>query len=178
MQEKGRRKHKKIIIIILMLTVTGVILLGLYGDIVSNPFEEFKGPSYLPETYNYSDNLTDDNERILEYKGNGTFYSMVIKDPNNVNLKNLTNVFEEDPDSVNRTSENITVNGHKVVFEMIEMSLPQFGISLAKFQTTWYCDKTHLTYNTIGIVTSSQKDEMKKMIMSIECHKNHPHIYL
>jgi hypothetical protein len=170
--------HKKITIIGLLLAVTGVILLGLYVNVVSHPFEEFKGPNYLPATYNNSENLTDDNERIFEYKGNGTFYSMVVKDPNNLRLKNITNIFEEDPESVNHTSENIIVNGHNVVFEVSEMSLPQFGISLAKFQASWYCDKTHLTYKTMGMVTSDQKDEMKKMIMSVVCHENSPHIYL
>ena len=46
-----------------------------------------------------------------------------------------------------------------------------FGISISTFQSVWFCDKTRLTYATLGIVPTSDLEEMKNMTQSIQCHQ-------
>ncbi len=182
---------KKILVIALIVTILGVIFIMFEYNTFSRPFEDFCGPSYLPSGYNNTDNLTNDNERIFEYKGNGTFWAGVIKDTNQKQLKELLNPFEQDPKSVNKTSENLTVNGHTVVLQVSEKKfkmegkniakilpanytgaeIPEISLNMSKFQAKWYCTETKLTYVVTGLITSEQLPEMKKMIQSITCHQ-------
>ena len=175
----------KIIPILLIIVVLGALFLSFSGETFS--FSSFNGPSYIPSGYNNTANQTTDNERIFEYSGNGTFYAGVVKNTSKEDLKELFHPFEEDPTDINETVENIELNGHTVIFKVhtMEINMTELtsgisqlknqtipDISFAKFQASWYCEKSHLTYITTGIASTAQIPEMKKMTQSMKCHQN------
>jgi hypothetical protein len=181
---------KKLFFVLLIMAVVGVAVFTFFGDTFK--FNDFIGPNYIPANYNNSANQTTDNERIFEFSGNGTFWVGVVKNTNNTDLTDLFHPFVEDPSTVNVTNENITVNGHTVLFEVHTMSIdmkemaagmPELSkydmpnLSLSKFHAEWYCEKSHLTYVTTGLVTPNQTEEMKKMIQSIPCHQNKKYLF-
>jgi hypothetical protein len=186
--KKGFTKRSliwKLIPVLLIVAVIGVLLVSFSGETFS--FSSFNGPSYIPTGYNNTENQTTENERIFEYSGNGTFYAGVVKNTSKENLTELFHPFEEDPTDIKETVENIGVNGHTVIFKVhtMEINMTELtsgisqlknqtipNLSFAKFQATWYCEKSHLTYITTGITSNNQMDEMKKMTQSIECHHN------
>ncbi len=185
--EANTGSFKKIFVIVGIIIIIGCILVLFFSGAIYRPFEDFKGPGYLPANYNNSDNLTTSNERIFEYSGNGTFWVGVVKDPNQQQLNETMNPFKDDPDTVKETKENLTINGHNITLQISEMSLNikeivdntanldqlnNPNISFAKFQARWYCEETGLNYFAMGLVTSEQMAEMKKMMESIVCHKN------
>jgi hypothetical protein len=115
----------------------------------------------------------------------------VVKETNKEELTDLFHPFDEDPSTINQTKENITVNGHTVLFEVHSMNMnmkeltagiPSFcgynvqNFTFSKFHAEWHCEKSNLTYVTTGFVTINQIDEMKKMVQSIECHQNKKYI--
>ena len=176
---------KKLFIVALIVLVAGAVIVTFFGDTFK--FTDFNGPNYIPADYNNTANQTTDNQRIFEYTGNGTFWVGVVKDTNKEELKELFHPFEENSNSTNQTKENITVNGHTVIFEVHSMNIDMKemaagisalnkydipNISLAKFNAEWYCEKSHLTFVATGFVTTNQTEEMKKMIQSIPCHQN------
>lgn len=192
MKNDKSRGLRKILVIGLILIILGVIFIIFQNNGFSRPFEDFKGSEYLPNGYNNTDNMSDDNQRIFEYTGNGTFYVGVIKNTTTNELHEIMNPFEEDPENAIKKIENITVNGHNVIFQTSEYNLdlhgidltgmipegyipttkiPNINISMVKFQATWYCNETKLTYITEGLVTSNQTEEMKKVTQSIQCHQ-------
>ena len=175
----------KIMPILVIVVVLGVLFVSFSGETFS--FSSFNGPSYIPTGYNNTANQTTDNERIFEYSGNGTFYAGVVKNNSKEYLKELFHPFDEDPTDINETVENIEVNGHTVIFKVhsMEINMTELtsgisqlqnqtipDISFAKFQATWYCEKSHLTYITTGIASTTQMSEMKKMTQSMKCHQN------
>ncbi|SCG86033.1 hypothetical protein [Methanobacterium congolense] len=183
--EKKPYLKKKILVFVVIIAVIITVYAIFWGHALYRPFEDFKGPVYIPKGYNLTDNLTTDNERIFEYSGNGTFWVGLIKDPNKKELNETLNPFADDSQNINETNEIITVNGHNVTFKVHEMSIDMQEITsdipilskytmptikMAKFQAKWYCEETNLTYVAIGFVTSDQLEEMKKMIESIQCH--------
>lgn len=183
--EKKPYLKKKILVFVVIIAVIITVYAIFWGHALYRPFEDFKGPVYIPKGYNLTDNLTTDNERIFEYSGNGTFWVGLIKDPNKKELNETLNPFADDSQNINETNETITVNGHNVTFKVHEMSIDMQEITsdipilskytmptikMAKFQAKWYCEETNLTYVAIGFVTSDQLEEMKKMIESIQCH--------
>ena len=192
MKDDNQSLMKKVLVIGLILIIFGVVFVIFQNIAFSRSFEDFKGPGYVPAGYNNTDNLTNHNERIFEYGGNGTFYAGVIKNTAADELHDIMNPFEEDPESAVKKSENITVNGHNVAFQTSEYTLDLHGmdltgmipegynipinrihdinINMAKFQATWYCKETNLIYIVTGLVTSDQLEEMKKMMMSVNCH--------
>jgi hypothetical protein len=176
---------KKLIPILMILVVVGVLFVSFSSETFT--FSSFNGPGYIPTGYNNTDNQTTDNERLFEYSGNGTFYVGVVKNTSKEDLKDLFHPFDEDPTDINETVENIDVNGHAVMFKVhtMEMNMTELtsgisqlknqtipNVSFAKFQATWYCEKSHLTYITTGIASNTQMDEMKIMTQSIKCHQN------
>ena len=111
----------------------------------------------------------------------------MVKNTSKENLKELFHPFDEDPTEINETLEYIDVNGHEVIFKVhtMEINMTELtsgisqlknqtipDVSFAKFQATWYCEKSHLTYITTGIASDTQMPEMKKMAQSIKCHQN------
>jgi hypothetical protein len=191
--DKCHGLRNKILVIGLIMVILAVIFLMFQNNAFSRPFEDFKGPGYIPGGYNSTNNLTDDNERIFEYSGNGTFYVGVIKNTTTNELHNLMNPFKLDPESAVKKSENIAVNGHNVTFQTSEYKLdlrgmdltglipngynipttkmPDINITMAKFQATWYCNETGLTYVAEGVVTSDKLEEMRKVTQSVKCHQ-------
>ncbi len=192
-EDKGHGLRNKILVIGLIMIALAVIFVMFQNNAFSRPFEDFKGPEYIPNGYNNTNNLTENNERIFEYSGNGTFYVGVIKNTTTNELHNFMNPFKQDPKSAIKKNENITVNGHDVNFQTSEYKLdlhgmdlkgmipngynipttkmPDINITMAKFQATWYCNETGLTYVAEGLVTPDQLEEMKKMTVSIKCHQ-------
>lgn len=190
---KDNKNHglmKKSLIIGLIMIFLGIVLVMYQNNAFLRPFEDFNGPRYIPNGYNNTDNLTDDNQRIFEYTGNGTFYVGVIKNTTTNELHDIMNPFEKDPENTVQKNEKITVNGHTVTLQTSEynldldgmdltsiipddynMSIPNINIKMIKFQATWYCNKTGLTYVVEGLVTSNQLEEMKKMTQSVKCHQ-------
>ena len=175
----------KFVPILLIFMVVGVFFAFNGGEVFT--FSSFNGPNYIPADYNLTENQTTDNERLFEYSGNGTFYVGVVKNTSKENLKELFNPFDEDPTDINESVENIEVNGHMVTFKVhtMEINMTELtsgvsqlknqtipNISMAKFQATWYCEKSHLTYITTGIASNTQMDDMKKMTQSIKCHQH------
>ncbi|MCK9152324.1 hypothetical protein [Methanobacterium alcaliphilum] len=158
-------------------------------------FDNFNCSKQISGNYNNTNHLINDNERIFEYTGNGTFWVGVIKDTNNENLKPLLDPFEDDKNFTNITKENITVNGHQIVFEVHTMEVDLTAISsslsylsknnmkngisrqpFAKFQAKWHCNESNLTFVFTGFVPYNKIPEMKQMIKSIKCHSKKPFI--
>ena len=179
----------KILIISSIFIVAGAVLFTVFGD--TYKFTDFNGPKYIPSNYNATDNQTTNNERIFEYNGNGTFWAGVVKETNKEELTDLFHPFEGDPATINQTKENITVNGHTVLFEVhsMDMNMKELtaGISalngytvqnftFSKFHSEWHCEKSNLTYVATGFVMYNQIDEMKKMVQSVDCHQNKKYI--
>jgi len=189
-EDKNNRSLKKgLILLVLIVFVVLIALLSVTGETFK--FSSFNGPSYVPSGYNNTDNHTNDNERLFEYSGNGTFWVGVVKNTSSTDLKDLFHPFDEDPSYLNQTKENITVNGHTVLFEVHSMDInvkemakgisqlnnydvPE--LSLAKFSASWYCEKSHLTFVAVGMITKNQTEDMKKMVESIQCHQNNKYI--
>ncbi len=170
-------KLNKYLILVIILAIPVILLDVFYNDIVSHPFSEFKGPSYVPSNFTKDENYTSDNENMLDYKGEGSFFAIVVKDPNQDKIKDFINPFEEDPvDSVNETTKNVSIHGHTAVFKVHEISI--FNTTLAKFHVMWFCEKTKLTYIVTGLVSSDKVDEMEKMATSVQYHGSPFHIYL
>ena len=180
---------KKFLLIFLIVFVAGMVFISFSGETFK--FTSFNGPSYIPSGFNNTENHTNNNERIFEYSGNGTFWVGVVKNTSNADLKELFNPFDEDPDNVNQTKENITVNGHIVVFEVHSMDInvkemaqgisqlenyDMPNLSFAKFFASWYCEKSNLTFVATGMITTNQTEDMKQMIKSIQCHQNNKYI--
>ena len=180
---------KKFLLIFLIVFVAGMVFISFSGETFK--FTSFNGPSYIPSGFNNTENHTNNNERIFEYSGNGTFWVGVVKNTSNADLKELFHPFDEDPDYVNQTKENITVNGHIVVFEVHSMDInvkemaqgisqlenyDMPNLSFAKFFASWYCEKSNLTFVATGMITTNQTEDMKKMIKSIQCHQNNKYI--
>jgi hypothetical protein len=180
---------KKFLLVFLIVFVTGMVFISFSGETFK--FTSFNGPSYIPSGYNNTENHTNNNERIFEYSGNGTFWVGVVKNTSNPDLKDLFNPFDEDPDYINQTKENITVNGHIVVFEVHSMDINMKemaqgisqlenydmpNLSFAKFYASWYCEKSNLTFVATGMITMNQTEDMKKMIKSIQCHQSNKYI--
>jgi hypothetical protein len=180
---------KKFLIVLLIVFVAGMVFISFSGETFK--FTSFNGPSYIPSGYNNTENHTNNNERIFEYSGNGTFWVGVVKNTSNPDLKDLFNPFDEDPDYINQTKENITVNGHIVVFEVHSMDINMKemaqgisqlenydmpNLSFAKFYASWYCEKSNLTFVATGMITMNQTEDMKKMIKSIQCHQSNKYI--
>ena len=191
---------EKILILSVLILVLGFTIILLYPNIIFRPFEDFKGPDYVPEGFNNSENLTNSNERIFEYDGEGTFYVGVIKNTtHNAELDSFVNPFKDDPSNVTRYSEDININDHIVRFEVSEKqfhmdsqnlqkitqnlpknltskikipnnNIPAIDIQMAKFQATWTCKETNLTYIVVGMVKHDKIEEMKKMATTIHCH--------
>ena len=193
MKNDKNRGLRKILVIGLILIILGVILIMFQNNAFSRPFEDFNGSEYIPNGYNMTDNMSEDNQRIFEYAGNGTFYVGVIKNTTTNELHEFMEPFEEDPQNLINKSENIMVNGHEVTFQTSEYNLDLHGmdmtsmipedynisttkihdvnINMVKFQATWYCNETKLTYIAEGLVTTDQIEEMKKVTQSIKCHQ-------
>lgn len=187
--KNNRSLKKRLILLVLIVFIAVMALLSITGETFT--FTSFNGPSYVPSGYNNTNNHTNDNERLFEYSGNGTFWAGAVKNTSSTELNDLFHPFDEDPNYLNQTKENITVNGHKVLFEVHTMNInvkemangisqlnnydmPE--LSLAKFSASWYCEKSNLTFVTVGMVTKNQTEDMKKMVESIQCHQNNKYI--
>ncbi len=196
---KSRELWKKISLLVVILLILG-LLFNLWDDgYLYRPFEDFNGPNYLPDGYNISDNLTDDNVRIFEYHGNGTIYAGVIKDSKDENVQDLLNPFKNDPQDLVVSNAELIVNEHNVVFKEsdkyfeidkasmekalqnlpINQTMPtknfqDVNLNMAKFQAQWYCPESNLTYVVTGLVTTDQIPEMKKVVLSMKCHIKKP----
>lgn len=187
--KNNRSLKKRLILLVLIVFIAVMALLSITGETFT--FTSFNGPSYVPSGYNNTNNHTNDNERLFEYSGNGTFWVGAVKNTSSKDLNDLFHPFDEDPSYLNQTKENITVNGHNVLFEIHSMDInvkemakgisqlnnydmPE--LSLAKFSASWYCEKSKLTFVAVGMVTKNQTEDMKKMVESIQCHQNNKYI--
>lgn len=181
---------KKIVPIIALIIILGAVFAVMNSDTFK--FGNFNGPEYVPAHYNNTDKFTNDNERIFEYTGNGTFWVAVIKNTSDKQLKTLLNPFENDKNYTNITKENITINGHQVLFEVHSMevnlgemassipALSKYAIpnqSFSKFQAKWHCEESNLTFVSTGFVYTSQIPEMKKTTQSIKCHNEKQFVF-
>jgi hypothetical protein len=191
--------RKLIFVGLVLLLISGALVAIFWGKILYRPFNDFNGPHYLPTGYNMTNNLTNDNERIFEYSGNGTFWAGVIKNVNDEEVQEILNPFNDDPANVIRTDNNLTVNGHIVLFQVSEKhvninknsitqllenipnkneisteNIQNISVNMAKFQVKWYCPESKLTYVVTGLVTSEQLAEMEKMTTTIVCHQKPP----
>lgn len=193
-------RNLKFLFVIVLVLVSVFCVALMYPNSVFRPFEDFKGPDYVPAGFNNTENFTNDNERIFEYDGEGSFYVGVIKNTTfDAELEYFLNPFQDDPSNVVKYGEDININGHTVRFNVSEMdfnmdpqglekikqnlpenisskinlsntTIPAVNIQMAKFQAIWTCNKTGLTYFAVGLVTHDKMEEMKKMATSIHCH--------
>jgi hypothetical protein len=189
--KSNRLLKKRLILLVLIVVVALMALISVTGETFK--FSSFNGPSYVPSGYNNTDNHTNGNERLFEYSGNGTFWVGVVKNTSSTDLNDLFHPFDEDPTYLNQTKENIMVNGHTVLFEVhsIDINMEEMAkgitqlnncnmpeLSLAKFSASWYCEKSHLTFVAVGMITKNQTEDMKKMVESIQCHQNKKYIII
>jgi hypothetical protein len=192
--------NRKIWVLCVLVLVLGFLFVLLYPSVFFRPFEDFKGPDYVPVGFNNTENLTNSNERIFEYDGDGSFYVGVIKNTSqSAELDSFVNPFKDDPSNVVRYGEDININNHTVRFEVSEKNfhmdaqnlekikqklpenlssevnipntnIPALDIQMAKFQAIWTCNETGLTYIAVGLVTHDKIEDIKKMTTTIHCH--------
>jgi hypothetical protein len=160
---------KKIYIIsILVILLATTSISGCIGD----PIADFTGPDYIPDNYSNTNNNTTDAGKIMFYQGPAPlnlFIVAVVKDPTQHFFKEVTNQFgSNESEYAKDYNDTLELNGHQVNMKIQTVNF--FGTSISTFQAVWYCDKTMLTYATMGIVPTSDLEDMKNMTESIKCH--------
>jgi hypothetical protein len=195
--KKNRAKfsRRKLVYITVGLILCIVVLISISSfNVLYRPFEDFSGPRYLPQDFNQTNNMSDDNKRIFEYSGNGTFYVGVIKNTSDEELHDLLNPFEEDPSDVIMTNSTVVVDGQDVVFQLSEKhveiqkaklknlfekiptnqtnkdisdNIQDIEVNLVKFHAQWYSNDTKLTYVVTGLTSKEEILEINKMTASI-----------
>lgn len=158
---------KKIVSIFILIVTVSI------SGCVSDPVSDFTGPSYVPSDYTNTRNNTTDNGKVMIYRGPAAlnlFMVGAVKDPNQDYYKNMSSQFVyNQSEYAQKSSETLMVNGHHIEMKIETISI--FGTYISNFHSIWYCDKTGLTYATLGIVPTSDLEEMKNMTQSIQCHQ-------
>lgn len=170
-------EKKKLVIISVLLLVTGVlgvfIFTGVINTPLTDPLTSFQAPTYIPEGYvSMGNNSTHGVDKSYTYanEGNGNYFVVAaVKDLNQSEYGELTDdQISEEMEGTKTVNEEMVVNGHPVNFKMISMDF--MGMSMNMFQATWLCPETGLHIIATGKINNNEKENIKKMVQSIQCH--------
>ena len=162
-------------VLVVIVSVLAVVFIS--GCVFFDSAANFQGPGYTPPNFQLVKNSTNENASVLVYQVPNTlsFYVVAaVKDSNNLVLNNITSSMNSAKLSTNnsnvmKSNETVTIDGLQA--ELYTETISLFGVGISFFDVSWHCDNAGLTIFSFGVVNSSQMSEIKKMLVSIKCHR-------
>jgi len=167
--------EKKLVILVILVfigVISAAVFLGVINTPLTDPMASFQAPTYIPEGYVKMENTTtagvDKSYTFVDEKNGNYFVVAAIKDLNKSEYSELAGdqLFDE-MGGMKTVKEEMTVEGHPVDFKIVSMDI--MGISMNMFHVTWTCTQTGLHIIATGKI-GANKENMKKMVQSIQCH--------